>query len=481
MKWRLTARFALSSAIVAVLVLILNLAVLAALLWSGSFARYAPLHSEAASYEDRVRNFAGEIFRSAGGTIELRESGKQALSEAGAWIQILDGNGLQVYALNPPADAPAHYTPFDMVQTYKYREGESNTTVFVGKKQIRGTTYSYLIGFPYPDIARYVSVFSLAELRGSLKVGVLSVLVIDAVVALLIAYGFGRTLTRPLYRLAERLERLSAGNYQKAGAAGGVYGEVFRNADLLAARLQEAEQERAALERIKDEWIGGISHDIKTPLASVLGYAEMLRNEDYEFTEAERREYAAIIEQKALYLQEVVEDLNLSVRLNNKILALHRQTVNTVVFVREIVIDALNHPLYAGLDLDFRSDSDRAEADIDKLLMKRAVANLIENAVFHNEKQAKVVASVTQDEYGLRIAVEDDGRGVPPEQAEQIFERYFRGTDTGDRHRGSGLGLAIARDIARAHGGDLVWMPREPQGAVFEIRLPAAAESGRGF
>ncbi|OWA37595.1 hypothetical protein B9G55_05960 [Saccharibacillus sp. O16] len=477
MKWRLTARFALSSALVAVLVLILNLAVLAALFVSGSFTRYAPLHSEAVSYEERVRNFADEIFPSTSGAIDLHESGKKMLSEAGAWVQILDESGLQVYALNLPADAPQRYTPFDMIQTYKYREGESNTTVFVGKKLIQGTTYSYLIGFPYPDIARYVSVFSLAELREILKVGVLLVLVVDALVALLIAYGFGRTLTRPLYQLAERLEQLSAGHYQKAGSASGVYSEVFRNADRLAVRLQEAEQERAVLERMKDEWIGGISHDIKTPLASVLGYAEMLRNEDYEFTEAERREYAAIIEQKALYLQDVVEDLNLSVRLNNKIITLHRQTVNLVVFVREIVIDALNHPLYAGLDLDFRSDLDHAEAEIDELLMKRAVANLIENAVFHNEKQVKVVASVTQSEQGLRISVEDEGRGVPPEQADRIFERYFHGTDTGDRHRSSGLGLAIARDIARAHGGDLVWMPREPQGARFEITLPAAADS----
>lgn len=102
---------------------------------------------------------------------------------------------------------------------------------------------------------------------------------------------------------------------------------------------------------MREEWISNVSHDMKTPLASIRGYAELLN--DSPLTPSEQAEYTKIIERQALHMQELLDDLNLTMRLRHQQLPLTFNKVNLVPFVREIVIDTLNSPQFELANIDF--------------------------------------------------------------------------------------------------------------------------------
>lgn len=177
------------------------------------------------------------------------------------------------------------------------------------------------------------------------------------------------------------------------------------------------------------------------------------------------------IESKSHYLKDVIEDLNLSTRLKNKNMTLHLQHVNLVSLIRNTVIDVLNDARYSGRNIDFKYSDEMIRLEVDELLLRRAVGNLIYNALVHNDEDTAVKLSVERCGNAATIVVEDHGQGIPEEEMSRIFDRYYRGTHTGEQHKGSGLGMAIARDIVKAHGGEIRIASELHQVTKIEIRL----------
>jgi K+-sensing histidine kinase KdpD len=236
---------------------------------------------------------------------------------------------------------------------------------------------------------------------------------------------------------------------------------------MLTEELRASELERKRLEQMKEEWIVNISHDIKTPLASIQGYAELMRQKDYDLTFEEMRDYAEIIEQKSLYLKELIEDLNLSTRLRNKDLVLNLKSVNMVSLVRNTVIDMLNETPYGNRNIDFHHSDEVILKDIDEILLRRAVSNLIYNAVVHNSEDVSIFVNVDKAGDMVRITVEDQGR----ESGKRNWDGFLIGITAVHIHKGSGLGMAIINDIVKAHGGEINVTSEVGSGTRIEILL----------
>ncbi|MUG45900.1 sensor histidine kinase [Paenibacillus woosongensis] len=470
MKWRLTGRYLASVVLIVVIVIFINILVVAGIFIQQSQSPQYPFQEGDASAEAITRSFRKEIFMSESG-MAITGQGKETLERNDAWVQILDENGKQIYGYRVPLEAKTKYTPMDVVQTYKYMEKELMSTVFIGEKQGNGERYSYLIGFQNPYLERNILTYDIRKVGRFLQVGILTVLCVDGFIALCIAYLFSKRLTRPLSALIEGIKQLAHKNYQVRYETKGIYKDVFYNVNVLTEELQASELERKKLDRMKEEWIANISHDIKTPLASIQGYAEMMRDKDYDFTAEEMRDYAEIIERKSHYLKDVIEDLNLSTRLRNKGLTLNLKSVNIVSLVRNAVIDTLNDTRYGSRNIDFRYSDEMILVEADDILIRRAVANLIYNAVVHNDEDVAVEVSVEKERDFVRIAVEDHGTGIKKEELERIFDRYYRGTSTGELHKGSGLGMAIAHDIVKTHGGEIHVESELRSGTRIEILL----------
>lgn len=470
MKWRLTGRYLASVVLIVVVVIFINILVATGtFIYQKVFAQH-PFYQEEASAEAVTRSFSKEIVISESG-MAITGQGKEMLEHNHAWIQILDEDGKQVYGYLVPSGAKTKYTPLDIVQTYKYIEKELMSTVFVGEKAGNGKRYSYLIGFQNPYLERHILTYDIRTVGRFLQIGILTVLCVDGFIALCIAYLFSKRLTRPLHALIDGIKQLAHKNYRVRYEIKGIYKDVFYNVNVLSEELRASEEERKKLDRMKEEWIANITHDIKTPLASIQGYAEMMKDKDYEFTVEEMRDYAEVIERKSLYLKDVIEDLNLSTRLKNKGLSLNLKSVNIVSLVRNAVIDTLNDARYGNRNIDFKYSDELILVEADDILIRRAVANLIYNAVVHNNEDVAVQVRVEKERDFVRIVVEDHGKGIKKEELERIFDRYYRGTNTGELHKGSGLGMAIAHDIVEAHGGKIHVASQLGRGTRIEMEL----------
>ncbi len=453
MKWWLTGRYLLSIVLVVIVVLIINILIVLGLLVTYSVSPNPSFQNREISAEAFTKGFRDYI-EIANNQVTISEKGKKELEANKSWIQILDENGKEIYGYRLPEEVKKKYTPLEAIQMHKYKEINGETTVFVSGKEINRKNYSFFIGIEDRNIGKYVLSYDYRDIFQVFKVGSLIFIIIDGLIALVIGYLFSKRLTKPLHLLIDGIKRLANKEYNINYEPKGIYKDIFYNVNYLSNELRMNEIERKKLDKMKEEWISNISHDIKTPLASILGYAEMMKDPDYQFSLEEMMEYAEIIESKSLYMNEVIEDLNLSTRLKNKELSLNKKTINMVTLLRNMVIDILNDVKYSDRHIEFQCDQETIVIDVDEILIRRAISNLIYNAMVHNDHNVNIVVRIEKKEQ-VHIIIQDDGKGIQKKELERIFDRYYRGTNTGELHKGSGLGMAIANDVIRVHGGEI--------------------------
>ncbi|WP_404431025.1 sensor histidine kinase [Sutcliffiella horikoshii] len=439
MKWKLTGRYLVSVLIIVFIVIIINTVILI-----GMFIQ------QQGQGMDDVSSHSGEVFSRhfnkylvmENGQPAVSEEGMEALQSFGAWIQILDTNGHVVTSSLAPENAPEHYSPLELIHIYKYMDDEF-VTYFVGEFE----PYDYLIGVPESKEQRVVFMLEAESIFAFLSKSLLVILIVDLIIASIVGLLFSSILTKPITRLIDRITQLKKRNFSVWEMKKmGIFKPVFTNLNDVSKTLQAHENERTKLEKLRDDWISNVSHDLKTPLASIRGYAELLRYQD--LTPEERLEYAEVIERQSIYMKDLLDDFNLTTRLRNQEMPLDLEETRVESFVREIVIDLLNDPQFSKYHISFESFSPESKWKMDRHLMKRAILNFVYNALIHNEDDIEVSVQVRSD----GILISDTGKGIPPHDLEHIFERYYRGTNT-QNIRGTGLGMAIARDIVEAHGG----------------------------
>ncbi|MCR2045169.1 sensor histidine kinase [Anaerosalibacter massiliensis] len=452
MNWEITGRFIITVVSVAIIVILINIIGGTILIFYGNRSDIDIINGiKHFSPEDFTREFQDYLIGDKD-EIYVNDNGKKILKEKKAWIQILDEEGNEVYSYMKPVKAKKHYTPIELVHAYKYITTDNMSTIFISEKKFGNRNYSYIIGFPPERIKRQVISYNTYNLGRRLRNGMRMILFIDAIIALLFGYLFSRRLTKPLVNIIQDVKSLSEGEYNLKRREKGIYKEIYHNINHLSLELRSNEEERKKLDKMREEWIANISHDIKTPLVSVKGYAEILSSEEYNFTEEEVREYSKIIEDKSNYIKDLIDDLNLSTRLKNKDLVLNLKNINIVSLLRGVIIDILNNPQTSKVNINFSAAREVIERDIDEILMKRVFNNILYNSIIHNDENVDIEVRVEKRDR-VHISITDNGKGIKKEELKHIFDRYYRGTNTGKRHKGSGLGMAIAKDIVKAHGG----------------------------
>lgn len=469
MNLKITGRFIITVVLVSIIVIVINIIGGAILIFNQNKNNIGIIKDINYSLpEDFTREFQEYLIEDKD-KISINSSGKKILREKEAWIQVLDEEGNEIYNYEKPVKVRKHYTPMDLIHAYKYTLDDAST-IFVSEKSIGNRSYSYIIGFPFERIHRNIISYDSYNLRNSLRFGMYMILFVDSFIALLFGYLFSRKLTKPLVNIINDVKSLSEGEYNLERKEEGIYKEVYHNINNLSSELRSNEEERKKSDKMREEWISNISHDIKTPLVSVKGYAEILSSEEYDCTKEEVREYSKIIEDKSNYIKDLIDDLNLSTRLKNKVLTLSLQKTNIVSLVRGVIIDILNNPQTDNVNIDFLSVREVIEKDVDEILIKRVITNILYNAIIHNDKNVSIEVKVEKRDR-VHIFIIDNGKGIKEEELKYIFQRYYRGTNTGKRHRGSGLGMAIAKDIVKAHEGIINMESKLGAGTKVEIIL----------
>ncbi|NTW28155.1 MAG: HAMP domain-containing histidine kinase [Coriobacteriia bacterium] len=344
--------------------------------------------------------------------------------------------------------------------------------------------------FVFGGIAAVIALNALAA--GGSGTGFLAggLLMLGAAATFGSVWMFGRSLARPVTHMMTWLNALATGDYAEPLGPDGrpasrmydgkarkksfaIYREVFDSLDVLTFELRRTEDERRRLEAGREEWISGVTHDLRTPLTSIQGYASVLAS-DYEFEPDEVRRQAAIVAGQAGHMAEMINDLNLTFRLRADALPLRRQQTDLIELVRDVAVDLANDPRSTGREIAFEEPpgTGRIDADVDPAWFRRALANLLANAVVHNAEGTAVRVSVRREGAGAVVCIADDGAGMDAATLGRLFDRYYRGTATQSAVEGTGLGMAIARQIVEAHGGSVAVSSAIGQGTQVCVRLP---------
>lgn len=242
----------------------------------------------------------------------------------------------------------------------------------------------------------------------------------------------------------DHIDILVKGNYSTVLKEKGLYKIIFRNLNTLSVTLLGNIKKKELLDKLREDWISSIGHDMKTPLSSIKGFSEILMDTDYSFSKKEVKQYSFIIYEKSLYMESLINDLNFSYKLKNNCVALNLERTNIVEFTQNILNELLLSPEFISRQINFNSTSPSMLLNIDKHLLKRALSNFIINFLTYNDSSVTLSVKVIGNADSVKIIIKDNGKGIPEKDLPYIFERYYRGTNTTTNPKGSGLGMAIA-------------------------------------
>jgi signal transduction histidine kinase len=254
-------------------------------------------------------------------------------------------------------------------------------------------------------------------------------------------------------------------------------GVIVDTVDRIRTRLVQKNEELVQADLLKDEFIALVSHDLRTPLTSIIGYVELALDDDGGAPlDEERRRYIEVVARSSDRLLRLVDDLLLAARLQSGRFILSIEDADLESVAADALDEAHARADRKGVSLFLSCDGPvRIECDRRRLL--QLLDNLVGNAVKFTPEGGRVELRVERTLTGAAIEVQDSGVGIPSGEEERIFERFYRAkSSVSEQVPGTGLGLFIARAIAERHGGTLVAKRRDGGGSVFRLELPSHAE-----
>ena len=403
---------------------------------------------EGQDYDDAARSTVGEQASEAQ-MLAVYDGGGRLLAESGR---------------DPDLEItlPLHDTIPDreaLLQTVVERDGDDRHRLALRRVSLPGAEYIVVAGADLDPMDE-----ELVFLRGILGYVV--------PIALLIAALGGSFLARqslsPVVAMADRARRIGVENLSERLPVANPRDELGHLAETfneLLARLEAS----LLLQR---QFMADASHELRTPVATTRTAAAVALQQRHR-DEAEYRDTLKIVEEQAVRLSRVVDDMftlaradagNYPVRMTPMYLD---EVIDEVVRAARVVAGTKNVAVETMMVAS-------AAFTGDEELIRRMVANLVDNAVRHTPDGSTVRVELDETDSGYAVAVKDQGPGIPPDVRSQIFERFFRADVSRRRSArdGAGLGLALARWIARAHDGDVVLARSSPSGSTFVISLP---------
>jgi signal transduction histidine kinase len=298
--------------------------------------------------------------------------------------------------------------------------------------------------------------------------------------ALVAAVIFGavaaRRVTAPIHRLRAIAGRVAQGHLDERATASGVLevdelaAQFNVMADRLSGTLRMLEADRDRLR----EFVADVSHELRTPIAALKMYAELQR--DGQVDEATRVEFLERSTEQIARLEWLSTNLLDLSRIDAGIFPLDMRD-GDLRDPTQAVVQALSEVAVArGIGLESFVPGEPVELRFDRERIVQLLTNLVGNALKFTPRGGGVSVHLTDEPDGVTIEVRDTGPGIPPDELPRIFDRFYRGTNTGEaRASGSGLGLAIVRSIVDMHDGEIDVVSAVGEGTVFRIRLPREA------
>ena len=239
----------------------------------------------------------------------------------------------------------------------------------------------------------------------------------------------------------------------------------------LVSRLEEALETEKELSRMKDDFVAVVSHELRTPLTSIQGYIKTLLQLGPDLGEEQRRSFLEASDRQSGRLRRLIEQLLAVARLESQVEPL-TLSYSSVEQVAQRVVDELRVSAH-GHTFDLRFPAGLPLINTDEEKVHQVLSNLVENALKYSPPDTRIAVRAEERDGGILIRVEDEGRGIPREAHDRIFDRFYQVDSSATRSvGGTGLGLYICRKTAETLGGRLRLERSGPEGTVFSFWLP---------
>ena len=402
---KLIRRFVGISLLSSVLLIVLNL-ILFAIIASGQQANASPWKT--------AEETAAAIQVTDDGYV-LPDEFSDKIRSQDAWAILIDNGTLKVvwHSDNLPDTVPMEYTVSDVANfTRGYINGYPTFTAGADSGLM-------VVGYPQDRFWKHMWPSWDYQLIAHAPQIVLGVIAVNLAVIFTIYVTANAKVLKSVKPITSGIQALSTGDSIHVKEKG-LLSEVAFHINKTSEVLQSQKQQLKKKETARANWIAGVSHDIRTPLSMVMGYADQLQNSEH-LTEDERK-MAAVIVKQSERIRNLIRDLNLASKLEYNMQPVSAKRENAVAIVRQAAVDFINTDIDGKYPIKWLTEETLSVCPIhaDRDLLKRAVSNLIQNCINHNENGCTIYISVAAEQNGCVIRVEDNGTGASDEQIERL-------------------------------------------------------------
>lgn len=366
---------------------------------------------------------------------ESLETGRYEVSlPKGYWCMLIDESGNVVWDQDKPDDVPDTYTINDIARMSRW---------FLNDYPVYTRTEDYgliVLAKPKNAVGKYQMEYSMSWFD-SLPQRLVYVLLFNLFLAAVLACVFGTNIYRRIRELTRGLSDLRAEKPVKLRERG-IFRDIYRNINITSAAIERKNKALNIRESARRNWIAGISHDIRTPLSVITGYAEAL-SENKELSENNKHR-AEVIVSNSMKIKKLIEDLNLISSMEYDMQPSKRQPVKICPLIRRVSAEILNNKMSDRFSVALDLKAEGAAVMGDEGLIERAVYNVINNAVTHNKDGCAIQIKEYEKGGNIVIEIRDNGTGVPDSVLENI-DKIPKTTH--------GIGLPMAYRIVSVHNG----------------------------
>ncbi len=400
---------------------------------------------------------ASQLYNEATGTLR-----GELLEPYGGWLELVDESGSIVAVEGLKRD-----------EIVSYGEGGLYTQMDLQRNGGSLIYHAYLVEGPNGE--RYTLLWKIEE---PLKMTLIALSILAGCMLMLLsvalyyytAYSV-RKVKRPLQLIVAGIKEMEQLQYATRldFYAEKELAEIRDAFNDMAERLQSAAVYKEKAELNRQNLLLHLSHDLKTPITSIMGYSQLLL-EQYELDESHKQRYVRHIHNKAAYMSQLVHDLFELAKLDDPHLKLELERVNVTKWLQQNIAERYTDIEQRQFELQIDIEEAPLYVLMDRMQMNRVVDNLIGNALKYNPPGTTLYAACREEEGRVLLWIGDNGVGLPQENREQLFEEFVRGTAPSED--GTGLGLAICRKIVTRHGGTIELLEDTQYSSLFRIELP---------
>ena len=390
------------------------------------------------------------------------------LKKQNIWAIVIGNDSKKVIwqTENLPGEIPKEYSVFDIALfSHAYIKGYP---VFTAK--IRNDLL--VLGYPKDSYWKYSTATWNYRLIQNVPNFFLTFLISNIFFVFLIYIFSNSKLLKSVNPIIKGIQDLPKDNPVNIDEKG-VLSELAKSINKTSEILQNQREQLRNKDTARANWIAGVSHDIRTPLSMIMGYASQLKTSS-NLSEEMAKKLSVILKQSER-IKNLINDLNLASKLEYNMQPFEKKKENAVAVVRQVIVDFLNMDIDEKFPIEWKTKNEFISCfvNVDKNLIKRALANLIQNSINHNENGCTIYVSVKEDEKNCIICVEDNGIGVSDEELEKLNNTpHYMVCDKNTTEQQHGLGLLIVKQIMDVHNGQVEMKHSEYGGFKVVLQIP---------